>query len=124
MPAWLKPTYVVIALLLAGLGVQTWRLTSANQDLADFKVERAELVADIAVQREAGVREGVARQRAAQATLDAEHQRIVAGLESDKAKIQRSYDNTYQMLYQLSTQDKFSCLAAPLPEETLKEFRR
>lgn len=124
MPTWIKPSYIVILLLLAAAGLQTWRLSSAHLDLAKAQTAQAELVADIATKRAEGMEEVRRQEAAARAELEAKHESIVSGLEKDKNELQKHYDATYGMLYQLSTQDKFSCLAVPLPEETLKDFRR
>lgn len=124
MPTWLKPSYIAILLLLAALGWQTFRVSSAHLDLAKAEKAQAVLTADIATKRAEGVEEGRRQESAARAELDAKRDNIIAGLQSDKIELQKHYDATYSMLYQLSTQDKFACLATPLPETVLQEFRR
>jgi hypothetical protein len=123
MAALLKPTYIAIAILLALVGLQTWRLSSAHLDLAQAQTAQAELVAAIAEARVEGVVEGARQQKAAQDELQRRHDGIVAGLEADKAELQKHYDATYNMLRDYAGRER-QCLLEPLPEEVLKEFRR
>ena len=110
--------------LAALLGVQTSRLSHARLDLAKAETAQAQFLADIATQREAGVRDGVARQKAAQDELEARNREIIAGLKAANAKIQRSYDNTYAMLRESAATPRYSCYNEPMTEQMLQEFRR
>lgn len=122
--AWLKPSYLAIGVLVALLGVQSWRLNSAHLEVAQVEAAKSAIVADIATKRAEGVAEGVSRQKAAQAALEAEHAAIVAGLRADKAQLQKHYDDTYSMLQRFAGTERWGCLKEPLPESVLKEFRR
>lgn len=124
MPLWLKPTYIVIAVLVALLGVQTWRLTSAHSDTAQAQLQMAQLTASVASARAEGEAEGSRRQKAAQDAKDAAHAAIVAGLEADKVQLQKHYADTYSMLQKFAAEPKWQCLNEPLPETVLHEFRR
>lgn len=124
MPTWLKPSYIAILLLLAALGWQTFRLSGAHLDIAKAEKAQAVLTADIATKRAEGIEEGRRLETAARAELDAKRDSIITGLESDKVELQKHYDATYSMLKDLAGQDRWSCLAQPLPEDVLKEFRR
>lgn len=119
-----KPSVIAILVLVALLGVQTWRLSAAHLETAQVQVAQAELVANVATARAEGLAEGARQQKEAQDKLDAEHKSIVAGLEADKAKLQKSYDNTYNMLREFAATERWGCLKEPLPEKVLEEFRR
>lgn len=124
MPAWLKPSYIAIALLAVGLGIQTVRLSNANADTATAVAAKATLVAQIATARVEGIEEGRRRQQIAYDALQAAHLKIVAELEADKAKAQAGYEQTAKILSDLAKIQKWACLKEPLPEEVLNEFRR
>jgi uncharacterized membrane protein YqiK len=118
-----KPTIIAGLVLLALLGLQTWRLVGVQQDLAQAVLEKATIVAEIATARAEGVAEGARQQKAAQEEKDRRHAEIVAGLEKDKAQLQKSYDNTYSMLRDFAGRER-QCLLEPLPEKVLENFRR
>lgn len=124
MPTWLKPTYIAIAVLIVLLGMQTWRLNSAQLEVAHVQTAQAQLVADVATARADGVAEGARQQQAAQTAKDAAAAAIIAGLQADKVELQKHYDATYNMLKDFAGQEKWSCLKEPLPESVLNEFRR
>jgi hypothetical protein len=123
MPLWLKPSYIVIGVLVALLGVQTWRLSGAKLETAHLETAGATLMAEIAKQRADGVLEGVQRQKAASDKLEAQHREIIAGLKEDKATLQKHYDATYLLLKQFAAQEEWSCLEKPLPEYVLEKLR-
>ncbi len=125
MPIWLrKPSNIAIAVLTALLALQSWRLSGSQVDVAESETARQTLVADIATKRAEGVIEGRRLQLEAQAKLDAERAAIVAGLESDKAQAEKALAETERKLRGLAAIDAWACLAKPLPEDILKEFRR
>lgn len=119
-----NPTYIAIAVLLVLLGVQTWRLSASKLETAQAVLAKTELVADIATARAEGEVEGARRLKEAQDELNAEHARIVSGLEADKAALKKSYDNTYNMLREFAGTERWGCLKDPLPENILEQFRR
>jgi hypothetical protein len=120
----LKPSYIAIAVLLAILGLQTWRLSAAHLETAQVVAEKATLVADIATARTEGVLEGQRQRKAAEDLLTEKHRQIVAGLEKDKAALQKHYDDTYKMLQGFAGTERWGCLKEPLPENILENFRR
>lgn len=124
LPAWLKPSYIAIALLAVLLGVQTVRLAGSQSEVAEAVLKERTLVADIATARVAGIQEGAARQKIAYDALQAAHLAIVKGLEEDKQDIQKRYDATTGVLHDLAKIEKWACLKEPLPEPVLQEFRR
>jgi hypothetical protein len=123
MPAWLKPTYIVIAVLTVLLGVQSYRFYSTQVELAHEKLVAAQLAENTATAREAGFREGTRRQKEANDFVLKESGRIVQGLLADNESIRKKYNNTYALLKDLAATPKWQCLNEPLPEEILKEFR-
>lgn len=124
LPPWLKPSYIAIAVLVLLLGVQTWRLTATQSDVAEQKLVMAQTREEIATKRTEGVQEGRRQQLAAQAAIDAQNDKIIEGLRADNLVIQKHYDNTYNMLKDFAAKPEWECLSKPLPESVLQEFRR
>lgn len=114
----------VAALLVAAVGVQTYRLQGAKADLAACEASRSVFEASLAVRVAEGVAEGVKQQQEAQAALDARRANMAAEKVRQAEVRARAADARAARLARLLSEAKQDCLMQPLPEEVLNEFRQ
>jgi hypothetical protein len=118
------PALVVAGVLILAVGVQTFRLNSAETTIADQRTKAAELTADIATKTLAGFQAGVAQQKAAQDEIIKDHLAIEAGLLADAAR--RSAENVKAMdtVNKALAGDQWKCLRDALPAAVLDVYKR
>ncbi len=114
----------VAALLVAAVGIQTYRLQGARADLAACGAAQSVFEADLAAQHAMGVAEGVRQQQAAQAALDARRANMAAERVRQAEARAKAADARSARLAKLLSEAKQDCLLQPLDEGVLNEFRQ
>lgn len=114
----------VAALLVAAVGIQTYRLQGARADLAACGAAREEFEASLALRHAEGVLEGVKQQQEAQAALDARRANMAAERVRQAEARAKAADARSARLAKLLSEAKQDCLMQPLDETILQEFRQ
>lgn len=114
----------VVALLVAAVGVQTYRLQGVRADLAACEAAGEQFAADLAVKRAEGVLEGVKQQQEAQAALDARRATMAAAAVRQAEVRVAAANARAARLAKLLSEAKQDCLMQPLDEAVLQEFRQ
>lgn len=116
--------WAALALLLAALGVQTWRLDRANLKLSEQEVAALQFELDLATQRAAGIEEGARLQREAQKVFDDARAKIESQRLADARRQASAAEQRAARLEELLSAEEWGCLDYALPEEVLDVFRQ
>ena len=114
----------VAALLIAALGVQTWRLDHAQKKLAEQALAQNQFELSLADQRAKGIEEGARLQREAQKKFDDAHAAIESARLASERRRASAAEARAQRLESMLSAKEWGCLDVGLPEEVLNEFRQ
>lgn len=116
--------WLVLAALLAAIGVQTIRLDHAQVFIAKLEAAASKFDEDLAKERLASFQEGARQEKEAWEKIEARRAEIAAGLISDANKRAAASAVRAKRIAAALEDAKWACLHEPLPEAVLQEYRR